>query len=274
MYETELVEKGLAHETVLEATRILSKEFRGGANSAVVATKVHRAVYRILKTDDPYKEIKRRSNEIALRLYPRAEKLVRSSHDPFKTAVICSIAGNVLDFGIPSRLSKPESLEKEFQGIFNEGLSWDDTSRIKKYLGKAREVLLFGDNAGEVVFDKLLIQQLKKYGPRVTYIVRKKPILTDATLEDAKMAGIDKLADELETTNAFAVGVDFKRIGRRLRQKLELADLILCKGMANYESFSDANYSPVAYFLRAKCKPVAESMGVEWDTNVAKLYEH
>lgn len=255
------------------AADALLLEFGENANSAEVATKVHRVVYDLLGTDDPYKEVKKKSNEVAQRLYPRAEELVRGSDDPFRAAVTCSIAGNVLDFGIRTRISGPEGLEPIFEKIYTDGLGHDDTPRIKEILAEADEVLIFGDNAGEIVFDRLLVRELKKFGGNVTYVVRGRPILTDATLEDALEFGMDELADEVLTTNAFAVGVDFNRLDDALRRKLDQAGLTICKGMANWESFSDQDYRPIAYLVHAKCRPVAESMGVPLDRSSAKLFE-
>lgn len=255
------------------AAEVLLCEFGENANSAEVATKVHRVVYDLLGTDDPYKEIKKRCNDIALKLYPRAEEIVHGSEDPLKAAVICSIAGNVLDFGIASKIGGPEELESVFEDLCSEGLGHDDTPRIKEMLSESEEVLLFGDNAGEIVFDRLLIKELKKFGGRVSYVVRGEPILTDATMEDAREFHLDELADEVLTTNAFAVGVDFSRLGSTLKGKLEGGNLIICKGMANWESFSDQDYRPIAYLARAKCRPIAESMGVPLDRSSAKLFE-
>lgn len=273
LYETNLVNPELGYEAMKVAAEILLREFDRNANSAEVATKVHRAVYDLLGTEDPYREMKRRSNEIARKLFPRAEGLIRESQDPFKAAVICSIAGNVLDFGIRSKISGPEELEPVFEKIYAEGLGHDGTPQIKEILAESEDVLLFGDNAGEIVFDRLLIEELKKFGGKVAYVVRGKPILTDATIEDVREFHLDEMVDEILTTNAFAVGVDFNRLDSTLKEKLEKADLIICKGMANWESFSDQDYRPIAYLVHAKCKPVAESMGVPLDRSSAKLFE-
>lgn len=273
LYETNFVDPELGYEVMKAAADVLLCEFNRDAVSAEVATKVHRAVYDILGTDDPYREVKRRSNEIASKLYPIAERLVDEADDRFKAAVICSIAGNVLDFGIRSRIGGPEELEPLFEKMYGEGLGHDDTPRIKEILAGAREVLIFGDNAGEIVFDRLLVKETKAFGGHVSYVVRGEPILTDATMEDALEYGMDKLADELLTTNAFAVGVDLNQIGDELRARLESADLIVCKGMANWESFSDSDFRPIAYLAHAKCRPVADSMGVPLDRSSAKLFE-
>ena len=114
---------------------------------------------------------------------------------------------------------------------------------------------------------------MNRFDVHLTLVVKGEPILMDVTMDDVKTLGLDRLVDEVETTNAFAVGVDLSKITPSLKKKLERADLIISKGMANWESFSDENNSPIAYLLRTKCGPVASGLGVEKDVNVAKLYE-
>lgn len=267
-----LIDEKLGPEVVRRAIDVLREEYKVQAVSAEVATKVHRAVYELLGTNDPYREIKRRSNEIALQLYPKAEEFVKDSKDPFKSAILCSIAGNVLDFGISSPIEEPEELSEKFNSIVQEGLEKDDTANMKEVLEKGGDVLLFGDNCGEIVFDRLLIQELKKFDIHLTYVVKGKPILTDATIEDAEALDMDEIVDELATTNEFAVGVPVDSLGLQLRHRLRGATLTICKGMANWESFSEYDYRPIAYLLRTKCKPVADSIGERRDINVAKLF--
>ncbi|UCD92605.1 MAG: DUF89 family protein, partial [Methanobacteriota archaeon] len=239
LYETMLVDENLGPEAMRRAMDVLSDEYKEPAVSAEVATDVHRAVYELLGTDDPYREIKDRCNQVALQLYPKAEELVKESDDPFAAAVLCSIAGNVLDFGISSPIEVPEELIQKFNSILQEGLGKDDTPEMVQILKKGGNVILFGDNCGEIVFDKLLIQELKKFNIHLTYVVRGKPILTDATEKDALALGIDGMVDEVATTNTFAVGVPIESLEEGLRDQLETASLIISKGMANWESFSE-----------------------------------
>jgi len=142
---------------------------------------------------------------------------------------------------------------------------------VKKLL--KGEILYFTDNCGEIVFDKLVCQELKKYDVHLTLVCKKYPILTDATYEDVKKLGFDEVVDEIITTGKFAVGVDFNGISEKLKRKLNEANLIICKGMANYEAFSETNYKPIAYFLRVKCESIAESMNLKNGINAIKLYK-
>jgi len=268
-----LVNESLGPDAMKKAMEILNEEYKEPAVSADVATKVHRAVYDLLGTDDPYREMKKRSNQVAMQLYPKAEESVDQSSNRFGAAVLCSIAGNVLDFGISSPVDEPEELIGIFNSILQEGLGKDDTEPMKSILEKGGEVILFGDNCGEIVFDKLLIQELKKFDIHLTYVARGEPILTDATIEDVREFGIDKMVDEVATTNAFAVGVPIDKLEPGLRDRMEKATLLISKGMANWESFSEHDYRPIAHLLRTKCKPVADSIGERQNINMAKLFE-
>jgi uncharacterized protein with ATP-grasp and redox domains len=272
LYETNLVDESLGPEVMTKAMEVLSKEYKFPAVSAEVATDVHRVVYDILGTDDPYKRIKERSNRVALELFPRAEEFVESSDDRLKAAVICSIAGNVLDFGIGSSMEAPEELIQRFNSILEEGLGRDDTGEMKRILEKGGDVFLFGDNCGEIIFDKVLIKELEGFDIHLTYVAKGEPILTDATIEDVREFGIDKMVDGVATTNAFAVGVPMDKLDSELLKKVENATLLIAKGMANWESFSEHDHRPIAYLLRTKCKPVADSIGEEQDINAAKLF--
>ena len=239
--------------------------------SAEIATQIHGLVYDLLENKDPYKELKEKSNEVALKILPKAKKFIEASEDKLKASILCAIAGNSIDFGIAGSASKPEELEAKFDELLKQGLYHDDLEEIKKFL--KGEILYFTDNCGEIVFDKLVCQELKKYDVHLTLVCKKYPILTDATYEDVKKLGFDEVVDEIITTGKFAVGIDFNGISEKLKRKLNEANLIICKGMANYEAFSETNYKPIAYFLRVKCESIAESMNLKNGINAIKMYK-
>jgi len=269
LYEAELVDEEKKKEVIEGATSILNERFDEDSVSAEVSTEVHRKVYEILKTDDPYSKVKDKSNAAAEELLPRAEEIAKKG---LREAIIVSIAGNVLDFGYRDDIDSPKYLTQEFENIIDQGLAHDDTEKIKSLLEKGKEVVYFTDNAGEIVFDTLLLRKIKDYDVHLTVVVKEEPILSDATMEDALRYDIDKISDQLETTGGYAVGVDFDLLSKKVKKKLERADLIIAKGMANWESFSETDYSPIAFLTRSKCEPVSETMGVPYDENVAKLF--
>lgn len=272
IYEAGLVDPKFSEKAVKEALNILSKDYSYNANSILVATKVHRRVYEVIGNPDPYREIKERSNRIALSLVPKAEKFINNFKDKLKAAVICSIVGNVFDFGIKSSIVAPEKLSDDFEKMCESGLDVDDTEKIKKYLKKNSRVLFFTDNCGEIVFDKLLCRQLKEFGVELTIVVRESPIMNDATVEDAEKLDLKDAVDEIMHSSN-AVGIDFNEISDKLKNRIENADFIICKGMGMYEAFCEKEYRPIVYLLRTKCRPVADDMGLPENISIAKLYE-
>ena len=276
IFETELNTNNpnLKKKVIRNACEILAKNYDHNINSAELATKVHKIVYETLQNNDPYKNLKQQSNEISLSLIPQIKKMIKESKDPLKMSILCSIIGNNLDFGIDGASSEPNDLRKIFKKSIKNGLDYDDTQKFKNILNNSKKILFFSDNCGEIVFDKILCQELKKYNPglHLTLIVKGEPILSDATMKDAEDLGFIKVVDEILNTGCFAVGVDFDKMPIKLEKKLKNADLIICKGMANYESFSDTNYKPIVYLLRTKCDSIANSMNLPININAVKLY--
>lgn len=273
LYEAELANASQEkqEEVVKKAAEKLLEEYTKGKSSAQIATVVHKMAYDLLGEKDPYKELKIKSNEIAKKLIPKVEDFIKKSKDKLEAAILCSIVGNSIDFGIAGSASSPEELYKKFDGEIGKGIGYNDLEKVKKHLNG--NILYFTDNCGEVVFDKLVCRELKKYNVNLTLVVKGVPILTDATYEDALSLGFNEVVDEILTTGTFAVGVDFDAMPADLEKKLQKANLIICKGMANYEAFSETNYKPIAYFLKVKCKSIAEDMNLPLGINAIKLYE-
>lgn len=269
VYEANLVNPEKAMLVVNEILKILCEKFNRDRISIKLWTEIHEKINEILGTDDPYKDLKKKSNDIALRLFPRAMKYYENSEDKLRMAELIAITGNILDFGVS--IKNPEDFERKFEELIREGIKYDETEKLKKYL--KGHIVYITDNCGEIVFDKILIREIRKYVDKITLLVRGKPIISDATLEDAIYVGIDREVDEIKTTGIFAVGVDMDRVPEEIKDLLINADLIIAKGMGNYESLSESELKPIAYLLRTKCKPVARDMGLPKDINVVKVYE-
>lgn len=242
--------------------------------SAEVATRAHRAAYEALGTDDPYAEQKRLSNEVALKLLPRARELYRTCapEDRLRTATLLSIVGNVLDFGIEGGLADPGMMEDAFGDLVAQGLGRDDTDRMADLLVPGTRVAYLTDNCGEIVFDQILLEELRGRGCSVTLVVKGDPILTDATREDVEELELESMVDRVVDTGPLAVGVDLTTVPVGTRRTIEDADMVISKGMANLESLSDSDIRPIAYLLRTKCDPVAGTVGEAKDINVAVLF--
>lgn len=271
LFEAEEAGGSSSVEAVRNAAEMLGEAFGDKVCSATVATEVHRETYRIIGSKDPYKALKRRSNEIALELYPEAERFVKRSRDTLRAAFLCSIVGNVLDFGIGTGYDDPARLKKEFKHLLAEGLGHDDTPKVRKLLEKAQRIVYLGDNCGEIVLDRLALREIGRSGADITLVVKQEPILTDATMKDIRGLGMEKLVDRIVEVPGFAVGIDQKALDGAFGRMLEEADIVIAKGMANFESLSETDIAPVAYLLRTKCAPVARAMGIRKDINAVRL---
>jgi uncharacterized protein with ATP-grasp and redox domains len=271
LFETEEVRPERSAEAVRSAAAALGRLFGDDVCSASVATEVHKETYRIIGNSDPYKALKRKSNEVALELYPAAERFVGASKNPLRDAFLCAILGNVLDFGIGTGYDHPSKLKKEFKNLLAEGLGHDDTTKIRRMLGKAETVFYLADNCGEVVLDRLALKELKKFDLDLTFVVKEEPILTDVTRKDIKGLGIEKIVDRVIEAPGFAVGIDLRSLRGAFGRLLRDADLVIAKGMANFEALSETDIAPIAYLLRTKCAPVANAMGLRKDINAVKL---
>ena len=273
LFESLEADESKAVPAVRNASKMLGELFDHGVCSATVATEVHRETYRILNDPDPYAALKKRSNEVALELYPYAERLVKASKNRLRTSFLCSIVGNVLDFGIGTGYDDPAKLNKEYRNLVKEGLGHDDTPRVSTMLRKADKVVYLADNCGEIVFDRLALKEIKRFDVDLTLVVKEDPILTDATLRDIKGLGMEKIVDRIAVSPGFAVGIDVEALSGKFGKTLRSADLVIAKGMANFEALSETDIAPVAYLLRTKCHPVASAMGLRKDINAVRLFE-
>ncbi len=273
LFEAEEVDGGASVKAVRNAARMLGELFDGDGCSATIATMVHRETYRILGSKDPYARLKRRSNDVGLGLYPSAERSVRRSRNPLRDSFLYAIVGNVLDFGIGAGFDSPEDLKGEFDRLVGEGLGHDDTPKVRKLLKKGARVVYLTDNCGEIVLDRLALRELKRFGVDLTLVVKQEAILTDATLKDIVDLEMEEIVDKVVEAPGFAVGIDLDSIEGDFGRLLEGADLIVAKGMANFESLSETDLAPIAYLLRTKCRPVAKAMGLKKDINAVKLLD-
>lgn len=250
------------------AIEMVLEEFKKNEINAISATRIHREVYRMLGVEDPYAEVKRIANEQALKVLPLARSLIENG-DKFRNAIIASIIGNSFDYGVLGHEVNDRDFESYFKEEFEKGLVIDDSKEIKHL--SAGNVVYLADNAGEIVLDRLLVEEIKKLGGRVSLVVRGKPILSDATYEDAVFAGLDRVADEILTNGKGAIGIIEEELPEETIERLENSDLIISKGMANYECLSESRFSSIAFLLKAKCEPVAEDIGVKVGDMVAML---
>lgn len=203
---------------------------------------------------DPYKEIKKETINEAITLYPELKKTVEQSEDRLLTAIRIAIAGNVIDFGVNHKFN----ISEDVQTILNQHFGIFHYKEFQESLKNAESVLYLGDNSGESVFDKLLIEEL---GKPVTYVVRDVPVINDVTMQDAIDSGLDTVA-KLVSSGSSAPAIIPDRCSREFLDLFNNADIIISKGQGNYEGLSGIN-KPIFFLLKAKCHVLAGDLGVE-----------
>ena len=214
---------------------------------------IYNKVSEITGNLDPYREIKNESTMQALSLYPSLKSEIEKSNDRLLTAIRIAIAGNVIDFGanwdFDLKHDVDEVLEKDFAIC--------DYNEFKDRFDEAREILYIGDNAGECVFDRILIEEMKK---PVIYVVRDVPVINDATYDDAKQAGIDKVA-AIISSGTDAPGTILKTCSAEFKELFNNSKFIISKGQGNYEALSNERRS-IFFLLKAKCRVIADDIGI------------
>jgi uncharacterized protein with ATP-grasp and redox domains len=270
-YECRLVtdDENVIRRAVEDCRKMLSEAKDQAGPAPEISSALHRHACSILGNSDPYRKIKEMNNKDALELEEKIKGKLVSLHDYCLAAAI----GNTLDYG---------SLEHEVTGnlyeFFLEEFSKGFTvENIADFEPLCRNILYLCDNSGEIVFDRLLIKYLRENGARVVVVVRKNPIINDATMKDAIELGLDKITDKVltNTEDIAELGVNLSLIQKELEEEIGNADLIISKGMANYESLSELKKThrlpPVAYLMMVKCEPIAEDIGIPKGSRIACL---
>jgi uncharacterized protein with ATP-grasp and redox domains len=264
----------LRFRCLAEVVKLLNREFKPTSVAADLGTKRDRIIRQLTGNNDPYMRSKKAANEKALKMLPHAKKLVETGNNQqerFKKACLCAIVGNIMEFDIPGHKFTLNNLS----GCFREAskdLVIDDIDKAYALAKKAQSVLYLADNAGEIVFDTLLVEQLKNMGLKVTYVVKGGPVINDATLDDVEISGIDKLADEVLTTGTDAVGLQKKEVSEEFLKVYDAAELVFAKGMGYAETLTEYKLTkPHLLLFRTKCVPVANYFCSPRDKNIAKL---
>jgi uncharacterized protein with ATP-grasp and redox domains len=264
----------LRFRCLAEIVKLLNKEFKPTSCSAEIGTKRDRIIRQLSGCDDPYKYNKKLANQKALKLLPNAKKVVQAGYNQqerFKKAVLCAIVGNIMEFDVPGHKFSLNNLATVLRDA-SKDLVIDDIDAAYELAKKAQSVLYLADNAGEIVFDTVLVEQLKNMGLKVTYVVKGGPVINDATMEDAEISKMDLLADEVITTGVDAVGLQKKEVSAEFLKVYDAAELVFAKGMGYAETLTEYKLTkPHLLMFRTKCTPVANYFCVPRDKNVAKL---
>jgi uncharacterized protein with ATP-grasp and redox domains len=221
------------------------------------STRMHRRIRQMLGRD-PFARLKSKYNDEALALLPLLKEKVRASSDPLATAARLAIAGNIIDFGI----FRSVDIEGTVERALREPLGVDHGEMLHHDIRKADDVLYLLDNAGEIVFDMLLIAELQKLGKKVTAVVRGGPILNDATLKDAMHVGLDTLCEVIDN-GTDSVGTVLEEASPLLRERFgRSGTLVISKGQGNFETLIHEERD-IYHLFQAKCDVVADALGLE-----------
>ena len=219
---------------------------------------VHRTVRELTRNEDPYKKSKEVCNRSALKLYSEMSKLVRSSADPLETALKMAIAGNVIDFSVSPDADQLD-IRSAIDEVLAQPLQADTVDQFRDAIKKAEAILYLGDNAGEIVFDRILIEQAPK--DKLTYVVKGSPTINDVTMDDARAAGITDLVEVIDTGSDIP-GMVLEECRESFRSRFRQSDLIISKGQGNYECLSDTD-KDIFFVFKAKCSSVATHLGCQ-----------
>ena len=228
----------------------------------VVAQRIHRQLRKITGAADPYRAVKDRFNRMALDMLPELSARVRKAADPLAMALRLAIAGNVIDLGVNGRITEDEArlcvrnvLDEPFDGHLD---------AFRQAAERAQRILYLADNAGEIVFDRLLIDQLPV--GRVTLAVRGGPVLNDATMADAQAAGLCDVVEVIDN-GSDAPGTVLSACSEEFRRRFGDSDLIIAKGQGNFETLSD-EAADIFFLFKVKCPVVADHVGLPVGTHV------
>ena len=250
------------HEQIVRDVLRIAAESDFRQSPPLFGQKIHRRLRELTRVDDPYRAVKDRFNRMVMNMLPEWETRIKSSSDPLALAVRLAIAGNVIDLGVNGNLKEDDvlqvieqTLEESFHG---------DLEEFRMAVNKASRILYLADNAGEIVFDRLLIEHLPL--ERTRLVVRGSPIINDATILDAETCGIHRLVEVMDN-GSDAPGTVLDDCSPGFLRCFREADLIIAKGQGNYETLSDED-ADIFFLFKVKCPVIGSDVGLQMGTHV------
>lgn len=219
-------------------------------------------ISRIINDSNPYGEIKRYYNKEIIKMVPEIQNLIDNSDDKLNTALKIAISGNLVDFAA-KHVFDSNMLKEKIHEVTENKLAIDDSKKMFKMLESINTLLYLGDNCGEIVLDKIFIQEIKKRNPviKVYYGVRGLPIVNDITMEDAVMTGMSEVAEVVSNGDG-ALGTVLKNTCMEFQKKFQEADVVICKGQGNYESLLGNEKEHIYFLFMTKCEIITEPLHV------------
>lgn len=246
-----------------EAIKILA-EYKNYRCSPDIVKDMHQVVKSLTGVSDPYKALKERDIKTAIEAYPLLQGFAGNKQNKLYWALKTAATGNIIDSAIYNNLNFMASLENELAKEF----SVCSLDLFEEKLKSAKSILIIGDNAGETVFDRVLIECLAGY--EITYAVRSEPIINDATLQDAYDSGLNDYANII-ATGCGAPGAILNECSPEFISVFNKADIVISKGQGNFEALSECQ-RPVFYLLKAKCIMIADRLKVNLNDYVFKCH--
>jgi len=252
------------HRRVLDAVALIIPDLALNATPPEIAQHVYRIVHEITGNNDPYLEAKRCANKSAMSLYARMKDMVDDSNETLETACKLAIAGNAIDLGAHADYGSMYSIIEDSLGY---QLDQEKYRKFKERVEKSSLILYLADNAGEIVFDRILIEQLLQIKKsKIVFVVREEPIINDATLDDALQVGLNKVATII-SNGSDAPATILSQCSSKMLSYYRAADLIISKGQGNYESLSDRSGN-IFFLFKVKCTVIARDSGYDLDSPV------
>jgi len=250
------------HAELLRRVGAICAQTDLSCSPAVLSQSVYDELTRLTGNSDPYRDIKRDANRQALEVLPMVRERIATHADPLHAAIHVAAGGNLMDLGAGSAFD----FQRDLDALLETPLVLDATDRFRQQLQPGTTLLYVADNAGEIAFDRLLIEQLLERDIRVTLAVKAAPVINDVTLEDAETVGLTDLVPVV-TTGANDIGVNFEHASAEFIDHFRQSDIQFLKGQGNYES-CDTEAVNGFFLLKAKCNVVAESLGVNIGASV------
>jgi len=267
----------LQFKAIKKVLQILSEEFSENAMPVWISNKISQEISKITGNPDPLKKLKEESNRVALKVAEKIRKHIhkgKTFNEKLRKALIAAVTGNIIDFGTAKHKFNLNQLEDTYFEALRQGFSIDDSIHLLRMLEtKGVQILYIGDNAGEIAFDKLLIELLLEKNVDVIFVVKGKPVSNDATLADAEQVKLTKLVKVI-TTGSSSLGVDFNNASKEFLEEFNRSTFIIVKGRSNYECFTwfkNLVNKPVFLLLRTKCEPIAKHIEANTNENILKL---
>ena len=256
------------HEQVVREVLHLAANLDMSLSPPAIGQEIHRLIRKLIGNNDPYRELKQRFNRLAMRMCIELAERVRASDDPLEAAVRLAIAGNIIDLGVKTSIAEAD-IEKVIRDCLTANFDNQPLEDFRNAVNQAGQILYLADNAGEIVFDRLLIELLPY--DKITVVVKGKPVINDATMEDAEFASLTEMVEVIDN-GSDGPGTILETCSQSFRDRFEDADLIIAKGQGNYETLSDVDKN-IFFILKAKCPVIARDLGCEVGEMILKKSE-